>query len=50
MRLEGRIWQRAGKSVPVVCFHKTMEDVFDSCHKPALVAFRVQRALRHGRA
>ena len=28
MRLEGRIWQRAGKSVPVVCFHKTMEDVF----------------------
>ena len=28
MRLEGRIWQRAGESVPVVCFHKTMEDVF----------------------
>ena len=28
MRLEGRIWQRAGRSVPVVCFHKTMEDVF----------------------
>ena len=28
MRLKGRIWQRAGQSVPVVCFHKTMEDIF----------------------
>ena len=26
--LAGRIWQRNGDSVPVQCFHKTMEDIF----------------------
>ena len=39
MRLKGRIWQRAGQSVPVVCFHKTMEDIFGLYRKPALVEF-----------